>query len=82
MADTKYPLWKLLLLTTGAEESIELSCPDCFSLLDYDASLLTSGGDLNDLLPVIKHHLSICSSCQAELKSWLDELDKDIKPFN
>ncbi len=82
MADAKYPLWKLLLLTADTEESIELTCPDCFTLLDYDASLLTNGGDLGDLLPVIKHHLSICSSCQAELKSWLDELNEDGKPLN
>ena len=82
MTDTEYPLWQLLLLTAGRDESIELSCPECFTLLDYDAGLLTSGGDLGDLLPVIKHHLSICSSCQAELNSWLDELNEDAKPLN
>lgn len=81
MADTEYPLWQLLMMTTGTEKSIDLSCSDCFTLLDYDAGLLTSGGDLGDLLPIIKHHLSICSSCQAELKSWLDELSKDGKPL-
>ena len=82
MADTEYPLWQLLLMTTGTEKPVELSCSDCFTLLDYDAGLLTSGGDLGDLLPVIKHHLSICSSCQAELKSLLDELNEDIKPLS
>jgi hypothetical protein len=79
MSDTKFPLWQLLLLTADTEKSIELSCPDCFTLLDYDAGLLTNGGDLDDLLPVIKHHLSICSSCKAELKFWLDELNEDVK---
>ena len=82
MADTEYPLWQLLLMTTGTEKPVELSCSDCFTLLDYDAGLLTSGGDLGDLLPVIKHHLSICSSCQAELKSWLDELNENVKPLS
>ena len=69
------------MLVTNTEKSIELSCSDCFTLLDYDAGLLTGGGDLDDLLPGIKNHLSICSSCQAELKSWLDELYKDVKPL-
>jgi hypothetical protein len=82
MTNTKYPLLKLLMLTADTEKSVELSCSDCFALLDYDAGLLTSGGDLDDLLPVIKHHLSICSSCQEELKSWLDELNGNIKPIN
>ena len=81
MAKTDYPLWQLLLLTASTKETIKLSCPECFTLLDYDASLLTSGGDLGELLPVIKHHLSICSSCQAELSSWLDELNGDGKPL-
>jgi hypothetical protein len=82
MAKTDYTLWQLLLLTAGTDETIKLSCPECFTLLDYDAGLLASGGDLGDLLPVIKHHLSICSSCQAELNSWLDELNEDAKPLN
>jgi len=82
MAKTEYPLWKLLLLTADKEKSVEISCPDCFVLLDYDAGLLSSGGDLDDLLPVINHHLSICSSCQEELKSLLDELNGNIKPTN
>ena len=77
MTDTKTPLWQLLMLTSDSEKAVELSCSDCFTLLDYDAGLLTSGGDLDDLMPVIKHHLSICSSCQAELKYWVDELDRD-----
>ena len=81
MADTEFPLWQLLMMTTGSEKSVALSCSDCFTLLDYDAGLLTSGGDLGDLLPIIKHHLSICSSCQAELKSWLDELNENVKPL-
>ena len=81
MTNTKTPLWQLLMLTSDSEKAVELSCSDCFTLLDYDAGLLTSGGDLDDLLPVIKHHLSICSSCQAELKSWVDELDRDEKPL-
>jgi len=82
MTNTEYSLWQLLLLTADREETIEISCSDCFTLLDYDASLLTKGGDLVELLPVIKHHLSICSSCQAELNSWLDELNEDAKPLN
>jgi len=82
MANTEYPLWKLLLLTADSEETVKLSCQECFTLLDYDAGLLTNGGNLESLLAVIKHHLSICSSCQAELSSWLDELNGDAKPLN
>lgn len=81
MTDTEYSLWQLLMLTSDPEKPIELSCSDCFTLLEYDAGLLTSGGDLGNLLPAIKHHLSICSSCQAELKSWLDELNESEKPL-
>ncbi len=79
MVDTEYPLWQLLMLVTSTDRSIELSCSDCFTLLNYDAGLLSGGGDPGDLLPVIKHHLSICSSCQAELNLMLDELNEDEK---
>ena len=80
MTDNEYPLWQLLLLTANPDKSIELSCSDCFTLLDYDAGLLSGDGDPGDLLPVIKHHLSICSRCQAELNTMLDELKEDENP--
>ena len=74
MTEIEYPLWKLLMLTSSSDEFIELSCSDCINLLDYDAGLLTRAGDLSDLLPVIKNHLSFCSNCRTELNSWLDRL--------
>jgi len=79
LTDNQYPLWQLLLLTANLDKSIELSCSDCFTLLDYDAGLISAGGDLGDFLALIKHHLSICSKCQAEITTMLDELRENKK---
>jgi hypothetical protein len=70
------PLWQLLMLVHDPDTFIELSCAECFALLEYDAGCLSSGAELSELSPSVKHHLEICASCQAQLNDWLDELEK------
>jgi len=46
------PLWQLLMLLSESDASIELSCAECFALLDYDADQLVAAKD-SDLDHVI-----------------------------
>lgn len=69
-------LWQLLLLTHDASTQVQLTCEECFALLEHDANLLAGGAALDEVRPAINYHLSICSKCQSKFKEWLKELDK------
>jgi hypothetical protein len=73
-----YPLWQLLLLTKNKERSLNLTCEECFALLEYDAELLAAGVKLEELQNMVRHHLNLCSGCQTELQDRIDQL-ADLK---
>jgi hypothetical protein len=71
MSKVSRPLWQLLLLTSASKASIQLTCEECFVLLEYDAELLASGAALDEIRPAVSYHLSLCSECQAKIDEWL-----------
>ena len=74
------PLWQLLMIVNNPDEPVELSCGECFALLEYDAEQLIAGAKPEDLRPSVTQHLSLCSSCQSKMVGWLEELEKQSKP--
>lgn len=56
---TERPLWQVLL-----KEPSDLTCDECFAVMEYYAELLAKGG--TDLLPKVLDHLRRCPSCQAQ----------------
>jgi len=75
MSETSRSLWQLLLLTRNASMPVQLTCEECFALLEYDAELLTSGVNPDEIRPAVNRHLSLCSACPAKFDKWLEELD-------
>lgn len=65
------------MLAQEVKKPLELSCTDCFQLLNYDASLLAEGGDVDEILSGVKRHLAICAGCQEAFADWLDKVEKD-----
>jgi hypothetical protein len=55
------PLWRLLL-----DGPSDLTCDECFALMEYYAELLTRGRV--DLLPRIIEHLKRCPYCEVEYR--------------
>jgi hypothetical protein len=70
------PLWKLLTLVHDFEKDVNLSCEECFMLLEFDADLFVSGADIEALQPSVRKHLTLCANCRAELADWVDKLEK------
>jgi len=70
-------LWQLL-----QEEPSNLTCDECFAVMEYYADLLSQGGKA--LLPQIKRHLANCPSCQVEhgaaLRRLLSEQEGEAHP--
>jgi hypothetical protein len=76
MSEKPRPLWQLLLLTNAPNVSVQLTCEECFTLLNYDADLLAGGIALDKIRPAVSFHLSLCSKCQAKIDEWLEKLGR------
>jgi hypothetical protein len=72
------PLWQLLLLTNGSKKAVQLTCSECFALLEFDADRLVAGVDPAEIRPNVSHHLAMCSNCKTQLEDWLKKLEGDI----
>jgi hypothetical protein len=59
------PLWQILL-ETFRSDSIELSCQECVTVLEYLADLGAAGLDKALLESAARRHLSHCSDCYQE----------------
>ena len=66
-------LWKVLLLASepGADQ---LSCEDCFVLMDYLSDMLASGYSPRTVLPLAERYLEHCPNCHDEYVHELEEL--------
>jgi len=60
-------LWQLL-----QEEPSNLTCDECFAVMEYYAEILAQGGQA--LLPKIRKHLESCPTCQLEHRLTLRRL--------
>jgi hypothetical protein len=71
MNQVSRPLWQLLVMTSESKQSVQLTCKECFALLEYDADLLEAGVPLAEIRSSVIHHVSLCSACQTKFDDWL-----------
>lgn len=64
-----WPQWLERLL--GPEEP-ELSCEECFELLDRYVELQLAGADASAEMPLLKTHLKGCEACREEHDGLLE----------
>ncbi|RME71500.1 MAG: hypothetical protein D6784_15055 [Chloroflexi bacterium] len=69
-------LWQVLLKTALETEEYEITCLECFNLLDQYADLLLEGADPAELLPSVQQHLNHCPACTQEFETLLFMLQK------
>jgi len=60
-------LWQLVL-----EDPSDLTCDECFALMEYYAEVLTRGG--TTLLPKVLEHLKRCPYCASQHREALRRL--------
>lgn len=53
----------------------ELTCGECFELIDQYVELLQSGQDSRALLPAVAHHLAYCHDCDEECQALVAMLE-------
>ena len=64
-------VWQKLLKSALETEEIEISCEECFELLDNYADLIVEGTDAEALMPEVKQHLKQCNCCVSELEALM-----------
>lgn len=52
-------------------EDCEISCNECYDLLDSYAEILFNGEDPDQLMPNVKQHLKHCFCCEHELEALM-----------
>jgi hypothetical protein len=63
--------WQTLLQAVLETETIELSCMECFDLLDQYAEFIDEGGDPKEIMPNVRQHLDQCHCCTHEFEALM-----------
>ncbi|MDH3944705.1 MAG: hypothetical protein OEV06_11480 [Anaerolineae bacterium] len=53
----------------------EAGCDTCFEHLHEFADMLQKGEDPADLMPLVEHHLKMCSSCGEEFDALIEAIE-------
>ena len=64
-------LWRLLLQSALESEEYEISCVECFNLLDQYADLILDGADPKEIMPAVRQHLNNCPTCTDEFETLM-----------
>jgi Zn finger protein HypA/HybF involved in hydrogenase expression len=72
-------LWEILLQSALETEEYEISCLECFNLLDQYADLLLEGADPQEIMPTVRQHLNHCPTCTSEFEALVVMLQEAAK---
>ena len=64
-------LWRVLLQSALETEEYEISCVECFNLLDQYADLILDGADPSEIMPTVRRHLKHCPTCTDEFETLM-----------
>ena len=63
--------WQFLLESVFEAEAIEISCPECFELLDQYVELRLEGTNPVEALPLVEQHLKHCLCCTDQFEALM-----------
>lgn len=76
----KRNFWRDLVKKSLLTEEEEISCLECFEILDQYVDLLDAGQEPGRVLPELEQHLSVCHCCHAEMEGILVALKIAANP--
>ena len=79
MNRTSRPIWKLLIAFSEPEQVDELTCDECFNVLEHLAGEAMRGIEVELLRKVVHQHLEHCPGCREHHIKRLDELEAILK---
>ena len=69
------PIWKLLIVFSEPEQDGELTCDECFNIMEYLAGEAVRGIDMKILREAVHHHFEYCAGCHEHHLQRLEELE-------
>lgn len=75
-------LWLSLLKSALETEEYEITCEECFEVLDMYADLILDGADPAQIMPLVKQHLNQCNCCARELEALVVMIQEAAKESN
>jgi hypothetical protein len=70
------PLWKILAMSYEHTPSHDLTCTECYSVLEYLADQAVAGANFEQLSAVARRHLARCPDCQQDFAQRLAALEE------
>lgn len=75
-------LWQTLLKSAFETEEFEITCEECFELMDQYADLILDGTDPAEIMPLVTQHLEMCNCCTGELEAIVLMIQEAAKKSN
>lgn len=69
------PLWQILLKASNPDQA-ELTCDECFALLEYYSSRAADGEDFEEIKQATRKHLAACPHCREQHLQRLNQLEE------
>ena len=74
MASLPRPLWEILL-AAESNNPRELTCDECFAIIEYLADELADGADSQTIKRAARQHLTHCPDCRQHHERRLREIE-------
>lgn len=66
---------KKFIKKIAATRPDEIGCDDCYEQLSLFADMLRDGKDPAKVMPLMQHHLEMCSLCDEEFGALVEALE-------
>ena len=68
-------LWQILVAFKDRDQSVSLTCDECFQYMEHIAEGAIAGADQASLQKAVQDHLSICPDCSEHHLSRLEKME-------
>ena len=66
---------KKVLKTLSITQPEEMTCNECFAEIDQYVDMLREGSSPSEVMPLVKHHITLCPPCKEEFEALLVALE-------
>jgi len=68
-------LWQILVAFKDRDQSVSLTCDECFQYMEHIAEEAIAGADQASLRKAVQDHLLICPDCSEHHLSRLEKME-------
>ena len=66
---------KKVLKSLTITQAEEMTCSECFNEIDLYVEMLREGKSPSEVMPLVKHHITLCPPCRDEFEALLVALE-------